>query len=768
MNDNASPSDHGEIIARPHRRLSWAWLFPVLAAAAAGWLFWSQWKANGPEIEIQFEEAPGLQAGKTPLIYRGIDAGKVTAIKLDAQLNKVLVTVRLKKLAEDLAREGTVFWIDRPVISLGETTGLDAIVQGNSLQARMGAGGPATHFTGAENRPLTPLEAPSLVLRLRADDIPFLDRGAPVSHRGVVVGTVEAKALDQDGHPYLTVIIDEDFAATVRENSRFWCLSATSLQLGPSGAKLDVAGIKALLMGGIEFDVFGPPGPAAVDNSEFPLAATQRTARASGSPLHISFDDGRGILAGQTPLCYLGQPIGLVEEVRADPLGGRIETEARLEPGYEALRDSDTVFAIVRPRISLEGISGLDTILGGIYIECIPGASGHSADKFAGRSVTEEEWTRAQSENEGLTLTLWAKDIPTLGKGAPVLYRGLTVGAVKEKTLDENRQPVLRIAIRKEYAAAVRANARFWRLPATSVQAGPGVLKASLASIETLLQGGIAFDVFDAPAEVAPSLTRFELLPDEAVARATSPAIHITFENGQGLLAGQTQLRHLGVPVGIVESAQALDGKVRVIAHLDPGNDALRRAGATFTLVRPQISLKGISGLETLVSGVFIDCAPGGAHKPLAQNFVGRSTATAASADEKAGLEIVVTATTTSIGVDAPVYYRGVAVGKVLRKTLASDGRSVGLVVAIDSPYTALIRANTRFWNVSGLRASLGFLALHIQTPPVGSILNGGLAFATPDNSAMGEPVKRGHEFTLNDTPRKEWLRWTPTIPLEE
>jgi paraquat-inducible protein B len=130
------------------------------------------------------------------------------------------------------------------------------------------------------------------------------------------------------------------------------------------------------------------------------------------------------------------------------------------------------------------------------------------------------------------------------------------------------------------------------------------------------------------------------------------------------------------------------------VARLEPGYDILRREGTIFSLVRPRISLEGVSGLESLVSGVYIECVPGPKGK-LVQNFVGRSSAAAAWQDDQSGLEVVITASTTSIGVDAPVYYRGLRVGKVERKTLSPDGRNVGLTVLIDRPYSYLIRENT-------------------------------------------------------------------------
>jgi len=42
-------------------------------------------------------------------------------------------------------------------------------------------------------------------------------------------------------------------------------------------------------------------------------------------------------------------------------------------------------------------------------------------------------------------------------------------------------------------------------------------------------------------------------------------------------------------------------------------------------------------------------------------------------------------------------------------------------------------------------------------------ILLGGVEFATPD--VPGRRVRRGHEFDLHPTPRREWLRWAPEIP---
>jgi hypothetical protein len=45
---------------------------------------------------------------------------------------------------------------------------------------------------------------------------------------------------------------------------------------------------------------------------------------------------------------------------------------------------------------------------------------------------------------------------------------------------------------------------------------------------------------------------------------------------------------------------------------------------------------------------------------------------------------------------------------------------------------------------------------------------DGRIAFATPDNTAMGTEAKSGDSFELNHEPRPEWLKWNPSIPVGE
>ena len=746
---NNEKTDHGEVVARPGFRISWAWLFPILAALAAGWLFWSEWKSQGPEIQIEFAAAPGIEPGKTNLVYRGVVAGTVQGIHLDDQLKKVVVSVRLKAFAGELAREGTLFWIDQPVIGLGRTSGIESLIQGNSLNARMGSGPPARHFTGSEVVPLSQIDEPGLILKLKSANVPFLDRGSPIYHKGVMIGAVRGKELTPSHEPVLNIMIEKPFVGLVNSNSRFWLLPAASAKLGSGMMQIDLAGLKALLLGAITMDSFGRLGGPVKVGDTFDLCANEFAARADSPPVRVTFDDALGLRPGITELRFRGLPVGLVESVSADVLTGTVEATIRLAAGYESLRGEGATFTLVRPRVSLEGISGIETLIAGIYIDCAPGDASHPADRFVGSTATD-----AEARDQGLTVTLHAKEIPMIDAGAPVLLRGIIVGKVKEKAFDKNSEPTLTLVIRQEFARTLTTNAKFWRVPATSVEAGPGVLNIEVSALQALWKGGVAFDVFGAPGEPAKDGARFELFDNERTARAGSPPIRIDFPNGQGLLAGQTQLRYLGVPVGLVEDVKPADGNVLVTARLNSGYDSLRRKGSTFTLVRPSISLQGVSGLETLVSGDYIDCVPG-PRGPLADRFHGRSLQ--GSESEGSGFQVVVQAASTSVEAGAPVLYRGVQVGKVVRKTLAPHGRSADLIASISPSHAALLRRNTKFWEAGGVRASLGFLGIKVRTGSLQSLALGGIEFGTPVSKAPSGQVRPGHVFQLGDAPPKDW-----------
>jgi paraquat-inducible protein B len=251
------------------------------------------------------------------------------------------------------------------------------------------------------------------------------------------------------------------------------------------------------------------------------------------------------------------------------------------------------------------------------------------------------------------------------------------------------------------------------------------------------------------------------LFPSEALAKACGEPFTITFPRGRGLRAGQTRLTRLGIPVGMVTDVTAVGDSVRVTARLDPGFDSFRAPGSKFTLVEPEISLKGVSGLETLITGVVIECEPGrGSGRATSfSGLVPKDEEDPMLVQSRKGRHFRLVSRATSTDAGAPVLYRDLQVGTVLDKVLADDSKAVELIIGLEPQHANLVRENTVFWDERGLRGSIGFLNINIQTAiPLPVIGGGAIAFATPDDTAP--PAPAGTVFTLYDKPQKEWRKW--------
>ncbi len=243
------------------------------------------------------------------------------------------------------------------------------------------------------------------------------------------------------------------------------------------------------------------------------------------------------------------------------------------------------------------------------------------------------------------------------------------------------------------------------------------------------------------------------------------PKITIRFRDGTGLKIGQTPINYRGVQIGEVAAVELTPDHqfVLVNAHLQRSAATIAKQGAVFWIVRPEVGIGNISGLNTVISGPEIDVLPGNG-APQSE-FVGLENAPVGL--EEKGLKInIISNRLGSLRPGSPVYYRGVEVGTIQQCDLGSNADTVTMQVLIKQRYAKLVRSGSKFWNVSGLDVRLGLLrGLEVDMESLRSLASGGIAFATPDDT-KNPPAKDGSAFPLYNKPEKEWLEWTPKIPL--
>jgi paraquat-inducible protein B len=242
--------------------------------------------------------------------------------------------------------------------------------------------------------------------------------------------------------------------------------------------------------------------------------------------------------------------------------------------------------------------------------------------------------------------------------------------------------------------------------------------------------------------------------------------ITVQLPQGHGLRVGDP-VRYRGITVGEIRAAElAADGKnILVTASLHAKADRLARAGTRFWIVRPELRLTRVEGLETLIGPRYLAALPGEGAGRRQRMFIGLPEPPVVESIQPGDLEIVLEAPRRgSLRPGAPVTYRQVRIGTILSVGLASDGSMVEARGHVEKAYRQLVREETRFWDVGGVEAALGISGLSIEVESLEEVITGGVALAVPPPDRAGDVVHTGHRFTLHAQPEDDWLEWEPAV----
>ncbi|MCB8879907.1 MCE family protein [Acidisoma cellulosilytica] len=232
------------------------------------------------------------------------------------------------------------------------------------------------------------------------------------------------------------------------------------------------------------------------------------------------------------------------------------------------------------------------------------------------------------------------------------------------------------------------------------------------------------------------------------------PLISITFDQGMGLTAGQSVVKHRDVTLGTVTSVKLTPDMNHVVVKIQMTRDAtpLISDKTKFWIVRPRFFAGSLSGLGTLLSGPFIDLLPSpDAGKPQT-TFVGLEDPPVLQSVVPGRNFVLQADHIGSVSLGAPIFYRDLQVGQILGWDIGDMAKSVTIHAFVRAPYDAYVHADSRFWNASGLAVKLGADGVQVKIQSLDALLLGGIAFSTSDDDATGTEAKSGTSFPLYDS----------------
>jgi paraquat-inducible protein B len=232
--------------------------------------------------------------------------------------------------------------------------------------------------------------------------------------------------------------------------------------------------------------------------------------------------------------------------------------------------------------------------------------------------------------------------------------------------------------------------------------------------------------------------------------QAQGPIVPIYFNEAEGIEPGRTKIRYKNVDVGTVKSIKVSENltKIVVTAELDIEFSEYLSINTQFWVVSPRISLSGVSGLSTLVSGVYIEVDPGpkGKEKLL---FQGLEDPPLVRSDTKGSSYTLFTAELGSLDVGSPVYFKQIKVGEITSYRLSTDKQDIEVTLFVKSPYDELVTDYSRFWNVSGFDVGFGANGINVELESLNALISGGVAFDSPHIENTGTPNNLNSYYIL-------------------
>jgi paraquat-inducible protein B len=213
-----------------------------------------------------------------------------------------------------------------------------------------------------------------------------------------------------------------------------------------------------------------------------------------GPVIHITFKSAEGVQAEKTVIKYKDIVVGKVTDVDFSKDLSSVIVTAEMKKNMKAYLSEESRFWVMKARVGLNQVEGLDTLLSGVYIVIDPQKGKQSVRNFKGLDVAPV----ISTDEKGTSYVLKAQDIGSIGVGSPIYYKKLPAGSVSAYQLSADGRGIdIEIFIKAPYDKLITDHTRFWNASGFSAMLSADGVEIHTESLTSIIAGGLAFDNFD-------------------------------------------------------------------------------------------------------------------------------------------------------------------------------------------------------------------------------------------------------------------------------
>ncbi len=504
----------------------------------------------------------------------------------------------------------------------------------------------------------------------------------------------------------------------------------------------------------------------------------------AGTRISIIFNNADGIRNGKTPIMYKGIQVGVVEEIhiKKDDVS-KLELTALINKNAaDGITREGNKFWKVEPRISMTEVSGLGTIVSGIYIAVMPAAN----TKEELQKLPFQDHFIAQSSapvdvfNPGLSIVVNTVNKGDVAIGAPILYNKQAIGKVEDKKISQDKKSIdLYLRVDTKYMDLIHEKSMFYKADALDIQANLDRVKLSMGSFASFIAGGISvyndaeafssdrvstqikYDLYDNYEEMISSKEGFKLSLETQEALDVKKGVGVFYKN---------------IKIGSVSSVEFVHEKssfnIELIINkkyrefLNQSSRFYTNGGVEFSASLRKIELKTGNIESILHGGIVVETLKSDAPKKLKDLYVLYKNKKEMKEHnfQAKGLYLDLYAKeANSLKLGSPVLFKQIVVGEIISTKWLTQEKRFLIKIFIEDEYAKEVSKTSLFYNASGMHARLGLNGIELDVESIETVVSGGISFYTPASKANVK-VKNNEKFLLFSSQKEAMNRYFDVV----
>jgi len=553
-----------------------------------------------------------------------------------------------------------------------------------------------------------------------------------IRYKGVIVGTVKKIELNATEGVNIIADIEAHAAFMLRENTQFWLVS-------PKATLTSITGLDTVFSGSY---INLQPGDGAETDTFDALLDQPINIPDNALLINLQSESAGSINVG-TPIFFKKIKVGEVAQVKLSDTSQYVDIKAFIEKKFGHLIKQHSKFwnisglqaNISRAGLNLQVDSLSSLIAGGITFSSPVDSPEKKSDQIF------KLFQDIEKTETGFAIELTLNNIGNLPKNAGILFKGHGIGHLADIKYNSNKKSfIAKAIINPQFSDMITENAQFW-IEKTKISF------SKISNLSNIISGNyIAFS----PAEnlINEQQASHFIVQDSLSPTSPPTIIKLQTDNATGITNG-APISYQGLKIGEVQQLDFSDNGqyIDVLVNIDHQYQYLINKNSHFYL------LSGIN-IDATVSRINIQTAP---INSIVSGGIGLYNATPVTKTDQQSLALnktfriypskqmakigknsfskpltitLLSKELPSIYEGSPVYYHKFTIGEISAFSIDNSGL-IKTEIEIKSEYKHLIKDDSVFWNISGLKVDAGLSGIKLQAESLLTIATGGIAVDT-------------------------------------